>query len=202
MTIDINAIPSFGKARRDDAWARVRRDQAILSVSPMRFCLTIGVIAALIVLLGLDALALLINDGEQGLWLVPRAGEEMLAGLHAAVIGGVMLVIMIVLVDFAAGLMALFSNDEPVAIVDYTGGIVLTRDGQTGFRWEDVERIRRRLGYVIVERPRRGIGRPGQSSTWEPMRVSIPAFLIEGGVHRFLDALRNVRPDIVRANGL
>ena len=202
MTIDINAIPSFGKARRDEAWARVRRNEATLSVSPLRFGLTIGVIAALIVLLGLDALALLINDGEQGLWLLPRVGEAMLAGLHPAVIGGVMLVMMIVLVDFAAGLMALFSNDEPVAIVDYTGGIVLTRDGQAGFRWEDVERIRRRPGYVVVERPRRGIGRPGQSSAWEPMRVSIPAFLIEGGVHQFLDALRNVRPDIVRANGL
>ena len=202
MTIDINAIPSFGKARRDEAWARVRRNQAILSVSPLRFSLTIGVVAALILLLGLDALSLLINDGEQGLWLLPRAGEGMLAGLHPAVIGGVMLVTMIVLVDFVAGLMSLFSNDEPVAIIDYTGGIVLTRDGQTGFRWEDVERIRRRPGYVIVERPRRGIGRPGQSSAWEPMRVSIPAFLIEGGVHQFLDALRNVRPDIVRANGL
>lgn len=202
MTIDINAIPSFGKARRDEAWARVRRNQAILSVSPLRFGMTIGLIAAIIVLLGLDALSLLINDGEQGLWLLPRAGEAMLAGLHPAIIGGVMLVMMIVLVDFAAGLMALFANDEPVAIVDYAGGIVLTRDGQTGFRWEHVERIRRRPGYVIVERPRRGIGRPGQRSAWEPMRVSIPAFLIEGGVHQFLDALRNVRPDIVRANGL
>ncbi len=202
MTIDINAIPSFGKARRDEAWARVRRNQATLSFSPFRFSMTIGLIAGFIVLLGLDALALLINDGEQGLWLLPRAGEGMLAGLHPAVIGGVMLVTMIVLVDFIAGLMSLFSNDEPVAIIDYTGGIVLTRDGQTGFRWEDVERIRRRPGYVIVERPRRGIGRPGQSSVWEPMRVSIPAFLIEGGVHQFLDALRNVRPDIVRANGL
>jgi hypothetical protein len=202
MTIDINAIPSFGKARRDEAWARVRRNEATLSVSPLRFGLTIGSIAALIVLLGLDALALLINDGEQGLWLLPRSGEAMLAGLHPAVIGGVMLVMMIVLVDFAAGLMSLFGHDEPVAIIDYTGGIVLTRDGQSGFRWEDVERIRRRPGYVIVERPRRGIGRPGQNSVWEPMRVSIPAFLIDGGVHRFLDALRNVRPDIVRANGL
>jgi len=202
MTIDINAIPSFGKARRDEAWARVRRNQAVLSFSPFRFSLTIGLIAAFIVLLGLDALALLINDGEQGLWLLPRAGEAMFTGLHPAIIGGVMLVTMIVLVDFVAGLMALFSNDEPVAIIDYTGGIVLTRDGQSGFRWEDVERIRRRPGYVIVERPRRGIGRPGQGSAWEPMRVSIPAFLIEGGVHRFLEALRNVRPDIVRANGL
>jgi len=136
------------------------------------------------------------------LWLLPRAGEAILAGLHPAVIGGIMLVLIIVLVDFVAGLMALFANDEPVAIVDYSGGIVLTRDGQSGFRWEDVERIRRRPGYVIIERPRRGIGRPGQSSAWEPMRVSIPAFLIEGGVHQFLDALRNVRPDIVRANGL
>jgi hypothetical protein len=144
MTIDINAIPSFGKARRDEAWARVRRNEATLSVSPLRFGLTIGSIAALIVLLGLDALALLINDGEQGLWLLPRSGEAMLAGLHPAVIGGVMLVMMIVLVDFAAGLMSLFGHDEPVAIIDYTGGIVLTRDGQSGFRWEDVERIRRR----------------------------------------------------------
>ena len=202
MTIDINAIPSFGKARRDEAWARVRRNQATLSVSRLRFGLTIGLIAAFIVLLGLDALALLINDGAQGLWLLPRAGETILAGLHPAVIGGIMLVVMIVLVDFGAGLMSLLTNDEPVAIVDYTGGIVLTRDGQTGFRWEDVERIRRRPGYVIVERPRRGIGRPGESSAWGPMRVSIPAFLIEGGVHHFLDALRNVRPDIVRANGL
>ena len=202
MTIDINAIPSFGKARRDEAWARVHRNQATLLGSPLRFAFTIGLISALIVLLGLDALALLINDGEQGLWLLPRAGEAILAGLHPAIIGGVMLVIMIVLVDFAAGLMSLFSNDEPIAIVDYTGGIVLTRDGQTGFRWEDVDRIRRRPGYVIVERPRRGIGRPGRSSTWEPMRVSIPAFLIEGGVEQFLEALRNVRPDIVRANGL
>jgi hypothetical protein len=202
MTIDINALPSFGKARRDEAWARVRRNQAVLSVSRLRFGLTIGLIAASIVMLGLDALALLINDGEQGLWLLPRAGEAMLTGLHPAVVGGVMLVIMIVLVDFAAGLMALFANEEPVAIVDYTGGIVLTRDGQTGFRWEDVERIRRKPGYVIVERPRRGIGRPGQSSSWEPMRISIPAFLIVGGTQRFLDALRNVRPDIVRANGL
>ncbi len=202
MTIDINAIPSFGKARRDDAWARVHRNQAILSGSRWRFSLTIGLIAALIALLGLDALALLINGGKPGLWLLPRAGEAMLAGLHPAIIGGVMLVAMIVLVDFTAGLISLFSDDEPVAIIDYTGGIVLTRNGRSGFRWEDVERIRRRPGYVIVERPRRGIGRPGQGSTWEPMRVSIPAFLIEGGVHHFLEALRNVRPDIVRANGL
>ena len=88
------------------------------------------------------------------------------------------LVAMIVLVDFAAGLMSLASSGAPVAIIDYTGGIVLTRDGQSGFRWEDVERIRRRPGYVIVERPRRGIGRPGGRSAWEPMRVNIPAFLI------------------------
>lgn len=202
MTIDINALPSFGKARRDDAWARVRRNQASLPVSSLRLGLTIGLISAFIILLGLDALALLINDGEQGLWLLPRAGEAMLAGLHPAIIGGVMLVAMIVLVDFAAGLMSLASSGAPVAIIDYTGGIVLTRDGQSGFRWEDVERIRRRPGYVIVERPRRGIGRPGESSAWEPMRVNIPAFLIEGGVPRFLDALRDVRPDIVRANGL
>jgi len=202
MTIDINALPSFGKARRDDAWARVRRNQASLPVSSLRLGLTIGLISAFIILLGLDALALLINDGKQGLWLLPRAGEAMLAGLHPAIIGGVMLVAMIVLVDFAAGLMSLASSGAPVAIIDYTGGIVLTRDGQSGFRWEDVERIRRRPGYVIVERPRRGIGRPGESSAWEPMRVSIPAFLIEGGVPRFLDALRDVRPDIVRANGL
>ena len=202
MTIDINAIPSFGKARRDEAWARVHRNEAILSGSRLRFSLTIGLIAAFIVLLGLDALALLINNGEQGLWLLPRAGEAMLAGLHPAIIGGVMLVVMIVLVDFTAGLVSLFSNDEPIAFIDYTGGIVLTRDGQSGFRWDDVGRIRRRPGYVIVERPRRGIGRPGQSSEWQPMRVSIPAFLIEGGVNNFLDALRNVRPDIVRANGL
>ncbi len=202
MTIDINAIPSFGKARRDEAWARVRRNQATLSVSRLRFGLTIGLVAAFIVLLGLDALALLVNDGAQGLWLLPRVGEAMLAGLHPAIVGGVMMVAMIVLVDFAAGLMSLFANDEPVAIVDYTGGIVLTRDGQIGFRWEDVERIRRRPGYVIIERPRRGIGRPAESSAWEPLRVSVPAFLIEGGVHRFLDELRDVRPDIVRANGL
>lgn len=202
MTIDINALPSFGKARRDDAWARVRRNQASLPVSSPRLGLAIGLISAFIVLLGLDALALLINDGEPGLWLLPRAGEAMLAGLHPAIIGGVMLVAMIVLVDFAAGLMSLASSGAPVAIIDYTGGIVLTRDGQAGFRWDDVERIRRRPGYVIVERPRRGIGGPSQGSAWEPMRVAIPAFLIEGGVHCFLDALRNVRPDIVRANGL
>ncbi|TDI53936.1 MAG: hypothetical protein E2O93_09700, partial [Alphaproteobacteria bacterium] len=140
MTIDINALPSFGKARRDDAWARVRRNQASLPVSSLRLGLTIGLISAFIILLGLDALALLINDGEQGLWLLPRAGEAMLAGLHPAIIGGVMLVAMIVLVDFAAGLMSLASSGAPVAIIDYTGGIVLTRDGQSGFRWEDVER--------------------------------------------------------------
>ncbi len=198
MSIELDALPSFGKCARDEAWARVRRQQAMASASRWRISVAFALLAGLSLLLAIDSAELLINCGHPRLWLLPFAGERLMAAMPG-LMGPVLLLLPIgLLVQIARNLVKISLSDEPILYIDYTGIALLTADGWQIFLWDEIAKMRRWPGFVTMQRTRRGFSGVGLDGAVNSMRVTIPTLFMVGGEETFIDALVDVRPELAR----
>ena len=198
MPIDLNALPAFGKCARDEAWARIRRQQATVNASRWRIAVAFACLAGLSLLLAMDAAELLVARSQPRLWLLPSGGEQLMAAMPGLV-GPVLLLLPIgFLVQVARNLVKISLSDEPILFVDYTGIALLTADGWQIFLWDEIAKMTRWPGFVTMRRTRRGFGGVGLDGAVSSMRVTIPTLFLVGGEESFIDALVDVRPELAR----
>jgi len=198
MAIDLHSLPAFGKCARDEAWARVRRSQATLDVSPLRLGAALAIVVALMSMLLLDAAMLILHRGEVGLWLLPPSAEHVIADIPG-LFGPVLLLLPVgFLGQLAMRLVHISLSEEPIVFIDYSGIATLSSQGWQIHLWNEIENMRRWPGFVSMTRTRKGFATAGLATGGGSMRVLIPTIFLDGGEETFIDALASVRPELAR----
>lgn len=198
MSGSVRKPNSFGTCDKDTAWSRVMRTQCSLNPSAARIGTAMSLLACAGFLLALDAKTLAFGEGYNGLWALPRMMEGMLTTIPAAIGSALMIILMLICFQTIVRLVSMFRTDEPSIVADFNGLAVQTSVGPAGFSWTDVETVRDLPGLMILRlRPGSHV-KTKSNVVWSGRLIWIPTMFLEGGAQGLMNAIADVRPDLVR----